>query len=141
MPDQPDVSLNIANTKKIYDAVLAGDVETAFGLFDEQIVIQYYGVPDIPYSGTFEGLAGAADFFTRVGGAIRIVEMEPYTFIPDGDNLAVWGHQKFVRLDNDAPFESDFAHIISLRDGNWRHFRDFMNSAVTADVFRMVPTG
>lgn len=130
------MALNIANTTKIYNAVLDGDANTAFGLFDEEIVIQYYGVPEIPYAGTFEGLAGATDFFTRVGGSIRIVEMEPYTFIGDGDDLAVWGHQKFERIDTGTPFESDFAHIISLRDGKWRHFRDFMNSALTAAVFR-----
>jgi ketosteroid isomerase-like protein len=32
-------------------------------------------------------------------------------------------------------WESEFAHIIALRDGRWLHFRDFMNSALTHDAF------
>ena len=28
-----------------------------------------------------------------------------------------------------------FAHIITLRDGRWLHFRDFANSAEAAEVF------
>jgi hypothetical protein len=39
----------------------------------------------------------------------------------------VWGHQKFLR--------TVIAHIITLRDGKWLHFRDFMNSALTHDAF------
>ena len=32
-------------------------------------------------------------------------------------------------------FASEFAHIITLRDGRWLHFRDFANSAEAAEVF------
>jgi ketosteroid isomerase-like protein len=130
------VSLNIENTRRIYQAVPAGDAETVFGLLDPEIVIRYYGVPEIPYAGVYSGLDGAADFFGRVGKSVRIVSMEPWTFIADGDELGVWGHQVFQRLDTGAEFESDFAHILTLREGKWLHFRDFMNTAVAADVFR-----
>ncbi|HEY1967174.1 MAG TPA: nuclear transport factor 2 family protein [Pseudonocardia sp.] len=129
-------NINVENTRKIYAAVPVGDVDTVFGLLDPEVVIRYYGVPEIPYSGTFEGLAGAGDFFTRVGGSVRVLAMEPLTFISEGDNLAVWGHLIFERLETGVRFESDFAHIISLRNGKWLHFRDFMNSAIAADVFR-----
>jgi ketosteroid isomerase-like protein len=129
-------TINIENCKKIYAAVPAGDAETVFGLLDPEVVIRYYGVPEIPYAGTFEGLAGAGDFFTRVGQSVQILSMEPWTFISEGDNLGVWGHQVFKRLETGVEFESDFAHIITMRDGKWLHFRDFMNSALAADVFR-----
>ncbi|WP_026911517.1 nuclear transport factor 2 family protein [Patulibacter minatonensis] len=126
---------NIEHTKRIYDAVPAGDVETVFALLDPDVVIRYYGVEGIPYSGVFTGTAGATEFFTRVAAHIEIVAMEAWTFIADGDELAVWGHQNFRRLSTGQEFESDFAHIITMRDGRWLHFRDFMNSAVTARVF------
>lgn len=127
---------NIENTKRIYAAVPIGDAETVVGLLDPDIVIRYYGVDVIPYAGTFEGLDGAADFFTRVGQSVEVIAMEPHAFISEGDELAVWGHLVFRRSDNGVRFESDFAHIITLRDGKWLHFRDFMNSAVAADAFR-----
>jgi len=127
---------NIENCRKIYTAVPAGDAETVFGLLDPQVVIRYYGVPEIPYAGVFEGLSGATDFFTRVGRSVQILSMEPWTFISEGDELGVWGHQVFKRLETGTEFESDFAHIITMRDGRWLHFRDFTNSALAADAFR-----
>jgi ketosteroid isomerase-like protein len=42
---------------------------------------------------------------------------------------------RFRRLDTDFEWESEFAHIITLRDGRWLHFRDFTNSALTHDAF------
>lgn len=127
---------NIENTEKIYAAVPAGDADTVFALLDPEVVITYYGNDAIPYAGTYAGTAGAIDFFTRVAESVEIVAMEPFHFVADGDELATWGHQVFRCRHNGVTFESDFAHIITLRDGKWRHFRDFTNSAVAADAFR-----
>jgi ketosteroid isomerase-like protein len=134
--DTTTTNRNVENTKLIYAAVPAGDAETVFSLLDPEVVIRYYGVEDIPYSGVFRGIAGATEFFTRVGESVEVVAMEPYSFISEGDELAVWGRLVFRRIETGEGFASDFAHIITLRDGKWLHFRDFMNSAVAADVFR-----
>ena len=126
---------NIANTRAIYTAVPAGDLETAVSLLDPEVRITYYGSDAIPYAGDYQGMARALEFFATVAEHIQIVAMEPWLFIPDGDNLAVWGHQKFLRPSTGHTWESEFAHIITLRDGKWLHFRDFMNSALTHDAF------
>lgn len=36
-------------------------------------------------------------------------------------------------------FGSDFAHIITLRDGRWLRFRDFFNSALAARTLAAEP--
>jgi uncharacterized protein len=128
-------SANIAATKAIYAAVPAGDLETALCHMDPEVRITYYGSDAIPYAGDYCGIGEAVDFFTVVGTHIQIVAMEPWLFIEDGDNLAVWGHQKFLRMATGHTWESEFAHIIALRDGKWLHFRDFMNSALTHEAF------
>ena len=77
----------------------------------------------------------AIGFFTTVGETVQIIEMEAWTFIAQGDDLATWGRQRFRRLLTGHEWESEFAHIITLRDGRWLHFRDFMNSALTHQAF------
>ncbi|MCV7175897.1 hypothetical protein H7H98_09065 [Mycolicibacterium sphagni] len=47
----------------------------------------------------------------------------------------MWGHQKFLRTVTRHTWETEFAHIITLRDGKWLRFRDFLNSALTHDGF------
>ncbi|KUH68033.1 polyketide cyclase [Mycolicibacterium novocastrense] len=126
---------NIAATKAIYTAVLAGDLNTALRHLDPDVRITYYGTEAIPYAGDYHGIAEAMTFFTRVGQSIEIVEMEPWKFIAQGDDLAVWGRQRFRRIDIGYEWQSEFAHIITLRRGRWLHFRDFMNSALTQEAF------
>ncbi|CAJ1508180.1 nuclear transport factor 2 family protein [[Mycobacterium] burgundiense] len=126
---------NIDATKAIYAAVPAGDLDTALRYLDPDVRITYYGTEKIPYAGDYRGISDAMTFFSRVGQTIEIVEMEPWKFIAQGDDLAVWGRQRFRRLDNGHEWQSEFAHIITLRNGRWLHFRDFMNSALTQDAF------
>lgn len=126
---------NIEATKAIYAAVPAGDLQTALDLLDPDVRITYYGVEAIPYAGDYRGIDEAVTFFTRVGQSIAITEMEPWKFIAQGDELATWGRQRFRRLETGYEWESEFAHIITLRDGRWLHFRDFMNSALTLQAF------
>jgi len=128
-------SRNIAATKAIYAAIPAGDLDTALSHLDPEVRITYYGTDAVPYAGEHNGTAGAVEFFTIVGTHIRIVDMETWLFIADGDHLATWGRQTFCRLSTGHTWESEFAHIITLRDGRWLHFRDFMNSALTHEAF------
>ncbi|MGB3352663.1 MAG: nuclear transport factor 2 family protein [Mycobacterium sp.] len=128
-------SRNIEATKAIYAAVPAGDLQAALDLMDPDVRITYYGVDAIPYAGDYRGINEAVAFFTKVGETIAITEMEAWKFIAQGDDLAAWGRQRFRRLATGFEWESEFAHIITLRDGRWLHFRDFMNSALTLQAF------
>ena len=131
----PDEAANIAATKAIYAAVPAGDLQTALDLLDPEVRITYYGTDDIPYAGDYRGIEGAMTFLARVGQAVEIVAMEPWKFIAQGDDLAAWGQQRFRRRATGREWESEFAHIITLRDGRWLYFRDFANSALAATAF------
>jgi ketosteroid isomerase-like protein len=128
-------SRNIEATKAIYAAVPAGDVDAALARLDPDVRITYYGTEKIPYAGDYRGISGALTFFAKIAETIEIVEMEPWKFIVQGDDLATWGRQRFRRLATGHDWESDFAHIISLREGRWLHFRDFANSALALDAF------
>jgi uncharacterized protein len=61
--------------------------------------------------------------------------VRPWKFIAQGDDLATWGRHRFRRLATGTEWETEFAHIITLRDGRWLHFRDFANSALALQTF------
>lgn len=131
------IERNIAATKAVYAAVPAGDLQTALAHLDPDVRITYYGTESIPYAGDYRGIEEAVRFFTTVGQHIEIVEMQAWKFIAQGDDLATWGLQRFRRPATGHEWESEFAHIITLRDGRWLHFRDFMNSALTLAAFTL----
>lgn len=126
---------NIAATEAIYRAVPAGDLDTVLAHLDSDVRITYYGTEKIPYAGDYQGIEEAVTFLAKVGEAIEITEMQPWKFIAQGDDLATWGRQRFRRRGTGREWESEFAHIITLRDGRWLHFRDFANSALALEVF------
>ncbi|HVE25912.1 MAG TPA: nuclear transport factor 2 family protein [Sporichthya sp.] len=129
-------SLNVRTTRTMYAAVPAGDAETVMANIHPDIEVTYYGTADVPYAGDYTGAAGFGEFLTKVGETVDVVAMDPQLIIEQGDHLAVFGHLKFRTKKRGTDFESDFAHIIELRDGKWYRFRDFANSALVADVFR-----
>ncbi|MBA3744796.1 nuclear transport factor 2 family protein [Sporichthya sp.] len=129
-------SINVQTTRRMYAAVPAGDAETVMANIHADIEVTYYGTADVPYAGEYVGAAGFGEFLTKVGESVEVIAMEPALIIEEGDNLAVFGHLKFRTRKMGTDFESDFAHIIELRDGKWYRFRDFANSALVADVFR-----
>lgn len=128
-------SRNIQATEAIYAAVPAGDLHTVLAHLDPEVRITYYGTEKIPYAGDYRGIDDAMTFLARVGETVEILEMTPWKFIAQGDDLATWGRQRFRRVATGFEWESEFAHIITLRDGRWLHFRDFANSALALDAF------
>lgn len=131
---KPD-SRNVATTKALYAAVPAGDAATVFANVDPEIHVTYYGTEEIPYAGDFHGLDGMRRFLEAVGGNVEVVRIEPRLFIEEGDHLAVWGDLVFRTKRGGREFGSEFAHVITLRDGKWLRFRDFFNSALAARTF------
>ncbi|QLL05266.1 nuclear transport factor 2 family protein [Mycobacterium vicinigordonae] len=126
---------NIEATQAIYAAVPAGDLNTVLAHLDPEVRITYYGTEKIPYAGDYRGIDEAITFLGKVGNAVEIIAMEAWKFIEQGDDLATWGSQRFRRLETGLEWETEFAHIITLRDGRWLHFRDFANSAAALEVF------
>lgn len=128
-------SRNIAATEAIYRAVPTGDLHTVLAHLDPGVRITYYGTERIPYAGDYRGIDEAIAFLDKVGQAIEILEMTPWKFIAQDDDLATWGRQRFRRRTTGHEWESEFAHIITLRAGRWLHFRDFANSALALEAF------
>ncbi len=79
---------NIAATEAICRAVSTGDLQTVLAHLDSDVRVTYYGTEKIPYAGDYRGIEEAVTFLDKVGQAIEIIEMAPWKFIAQGDDLA-----------------------------------------------------
>jgi ketosteroid isomerase-like protein len=123
-------------TKEIFARFGRGDVPAILELLHDDVVIEFYGPSTIPYAGTYRGRSEARRFFETVLASVDIHEFEPQQFIADGDAVVVTGHLRLTARATGGSIESDFAHVITLRDGKWLRFRDFMNTAVADSAFK-----
>lgn len=126
---------NMEATQKLFEAFGAGDIPTILELVNDDIVIEFYGPDVIPYAGTYNGKDEARKFFETVLSSIDINQFDAEEMLSDGDKVIVTGHLNLTTKSTGKIIDSDFVHVITLRDAKWSRFRDFMNTAVAVAAF------
>lgn len=111
------------------------DVPAIVELLADDVLIEFYGPEVIPYAGTYRGKAEAERFFSTVLSSVDIHQFDPEQMLCDGEIVTVTGDLHLTALATGRDFRSAFAHVITIRDGKWLRFRDFMNTAVAAAAF------
>ncbi|MCE9651055.1 MAG: nuclear transport factor 2 family protein [Parvibaculum sp.] len=129
------VEKNIAATQELFAAFGAKDVPKILTFLDPEIVIEFYGPATIPYAGTYRGLGEAHRFFTTVLSSVDINQFDAEDIFGAGDKVVVTGHLNLRARSTGRLIDSDFVHVITLRDARWLRFRDFMNTAVATAAF------
>ena len=126
---------NIEATQAVFADFGAGNVPAILERLDDDIVIEFYGPATIPYAGTYRGKDEARRFFETVLSSVDIHQFDPEEFLADADKVIVTGHLNLTARSTGGTIDSDFVHVITLRDGKWLRFRDFMNTAVAVAAF------
>ena len=122
-------------TREVFVRFGKADVPGILELLDDNVVIEFYGPPIIPYANTYHGKERARRFFETVLSSVDIHQFEPEQFLNDGDMVTVTGRLHLTARSTGKDFRSDFAHVITVRGGKWKRFRDFMNTAVAVQAF------
>lgn len=131
-----DREQNIAQTQKLFEAFGAGDIPGILEIVNDDILIEFYGPEDvIPYAGTYRGRDEAKSFFETVLSSVDIHVFEPEEFLADKGKVIVTGHLHLTPKTTGGTIKSDFVHVITMADGKWSRFRDFMNTAAAVDAF------
>ena len=126
---------NLAATQKLFASFATQNFDAALAQVDDDVVVEFYGPAAIPYAGTYRGRAACRRFFETVHRSVEIQQFEPEEMVAQGDKGFVTGHLRLTAKATGRTFESDFAHVITLRNGKWIRFRDFMDTAVAVAAF------
>lgn len=126
---------NIEATQQLFVAFGAGDIPAILELLNDDIVIEFYGPKVIPYAGNYRGKPEARGFFETVLSAVNINQFDPEEMLADTDKVIVTGHLNLNAKSTGRTIDSDFVHVITLRDGKWSRFRDFMDTSVAMAAF------
>lgn len=126
----------IETTTEIFTRFGNKDVPGILELLADDIRIDFYGPRVIPYAGCYRGLAEARRFFETVLSSVDIHRFDAQQMFASGEMVTVTGELQLTARSTGRPIESDFAHVITVRNGKWVRFRDFMNTAVAAAAFQ-----
>jgi uncharacterized protein len=129
------MSANVIATQEVFARFGRGDVPAILEMLADDVVIEFYGPSVIPYANTYRGKAEARRFFETVLSSVDIHQFDPEEFIAERDKVVVTGHLRLTARRTGRQIDSDFVHVITMKDGKWVRFRDFMNTAVAVAAF------
>ena len=127
---------NIELVRQLYHAFSQQDINYMLGLLSEQVE---WGEPENPYNpagGTRRGHAGFLEWLNIGKNAEDILILEPNRFLTDHDSVAVVGFMKCQAKTTGKTYESDFVHLIELKEGKIIKFQEFFDTYSAGEAFR-----
>ena len=126
---------NKALAQRGYALFQAGDIDSLVQLCTDDVVWSGIDSEYVPYSGTYTGKNGVAEFFTKLHQSIEIERFEPTTFIADGDQVAVAGTSTSTVRSTGSPVENRWMHVFTIRAGKIARFVQYEDSAAVIAAF------
>ncbi|MCA9939354.1 MAG: nuclear transport factor 2 family protein [Anaerolineales bacterium] len=127
---------NVQVVQDLYAAFGRGDIAGIFSTLDEHVDWHFNGRPeDIPYAGYWQGHAGMGEFFTIVGQTCAVQEFGPHEIISMGEHVLSLGHERVLVKATGREFESDWAHVFTIRNGKIIRLREYYDTAALAEAF------
>jgi ketosteroid isomerase-like protein len=90
----------------------------------------------LPWGGIYDGRGRIADFFKALGESLEPHQFELRDFIAQGNKVVVLGYQRGRAKPTGRPYEIEFVHLWSVRDGRFTEFRVFNDTAALAEALR-----
>lgn len=121
----------------LYAAFGRGDMPALLDLLAADVDWHFVGRPeDVPFAGHFHGQTAMVDFFTIVGTQCEVHEFGPYEVIDAGDHVVSLGRERVTVRSTGCTFETDWAHLFTIRNGKIQRLREYYDTAAMAQAFR-----
>jgi ketosteroid isomerase-like protein len=127
---------NIEIVKQVYEAFAKRDINAILNLLSPDVE---WGEPDNPYNpaaGTRHGHKGFLEWLEVGRQSEEIVVLEPKKFLTDNDTVAVVGYTKCIAKPTGKSYETDFVHLVTLKDGKIIRFQEFFDTYAAVEAFR-----
>lgn len=128
---------NISIAKKMYETLIAGDMEGAYALMADDIRWTYHGGEGtIPFSGEYKGHAGIKRFFDDYDKVAMPLGMQIDTYSSSGDTVFVRGVENARIIATGKTYAAPWVHVIRIENHKIVSYDEYIDSAMVADAFR-----
>ena len=127
---------NIEIVKQVYEAFAKRNINAILNLLSPDVE---WGEPENPFNpaaGTRYGHDGFLEWINIGRESEEILTLEPRKFLADNDSVAVVGYTKCLAKPTGKIYETDFVHLVTLKDEQVIRFQEFFDTYVAAEAFR-----
>lgn len=128
---------NIELVRSLHRAFAQRDIPAMLALLSPTVEWGEPPNPHNPAGGTRHGHAGFLEW-ARIGNeAEEVLVLEPRDYLTNDDPVAVVGFTRCRVRQTGAAYDTDFVHLVTIRDGKVQCFREFFDTYAAAEAFRM----
>lgn len=120
-------ALNVV--QQAYEAFGRRDIPALLNLVADQVDWEFVGPAGLPYAGRKKNRDQVANFFSALESADETQVFEPREFIEAGEHVIVLGWVKGIARDTRTPFETEWAHVFTVRESKVVRWHGFANTA------------
>jgi ketosteroid isomerase-like protein len=127
---------NIKIVQELYAAFARHDIEAILRVLSPKVEWGEPANPFNPAAGTRYGHEGFLQWIEIGAQSEEILTLEPRQFITGTDTVAVVGYTKCRAKPTGKIYETDFVHLINIKDGKVVRFQEFFDTYAAAEAFR-----
>lgn len=127
---------HIEIVRQLYSAFMKKEIMVILELLSEDVE---WGEPENPYNpagGTRTGHAGFMEWINIGKDAEDILVLEPRQFLTNDNSVAVAGYMKCRAKPTGKVYESDFVHLLKIKDNKIQKFQEFFDTYTAGEAFR-----
>jgi len=127
---------NILLVQKLYTAFTNRDINAILSMLSQKVE---WGEPSNPFNpcgGTRYGHQGFLEWVNIGRQVEEIISLSPQKLLTDNDSVAVVGDLKCRVISTGKIYESDFVHLVIIKDGKIIKFQEFFDTYIAGEAFR-----
>lgn len=127
---------NIKLVQQLYETFSRKDITAILDILSPEII---WGEPENPFNpagGTRHGHKGFLEWLNIGRNSEEILSLEPRKFLTDEDSVAVIGYTKCLAKPTGKIYETDFVHLVTIRNNKVVRFQEFFDTYAAGEAFR-----
>jgi len=127
---------NVDVVRELYAAFARRDMNAILAMLSPDVVLSEPENPFNPTAGTRRGHAGFMEW-ARIGREAEDIEqLDLRRLLQSEECVAVVGHMRCRAKNTGKGYESDFVHLVTLREGKIVSFQEFFDTYAAGEAFR-----
>ena len=127
---------NILLVQKLYTAFTNRDINAILSMLSQKVEWSEPSNPFNPCGGTRYGHQGFLEWVNIGRQVEEIISLSPQKLLTDNDSVAVVGDLKCRVISTGKIYESDFVHLVIIKDGKIIKFQEFFDTYIAGEAFR-----
>lgn len=132
------IEANVSLVRGMYANFTRGDITGLLEAISPSVEWSEPSNPFNPAAGTRHGYAGVVEWLRIGHEAEEILALESNESIAQDGMVVVIGHSRCRARRTGRVYETDFAHVVTVKDGQIRRFQEFFDTYAAADAFKPV---